>query len=60
MTVREAIKMLLEFPMEAELAVALPGEDEMRHIENMGAIPEGPFGIARPNLCYIEIGEAVQ
>lgn len=56
MTVQEAMKMLLKMPMDATLAVALDA-DKMVHIENIGVIPEGVFGIYKPKLVYIELSE---
>lgn len=56
MTVQEAMQMLLQMPMDATLAVATDS-DTMKRIENIGAIPEGPFGIYKPRLVYIELGE---
>ena len=56
MTVQEAMAMLLQMPMDATLAVATD-RDTMKHIENIGAIPEGPFGIYKPKLVYIEVSD---
>ena len=56
MTVRELVQYLMQLPMEATIVVALD-QDKMVHIENTGVISEGPFGIAKPNLCYIELSE---
>lgn len=56
MTVQEVIKQLIELPMDAELVVATT-RDEMRNI--IGVILEGPFGIFKPHLAYIEMGEVI-
>jgi hypothetical protein len=56
MTVRELITQLIQFPLDATIAVAL-NQDKMVHIDNSGAIPEGPLGIYQPRLCYIELSE---
>ena len=58
MTVQEAIKLLIDAPMEAELTVAVD-KDTMLRIDNIGIIPEGPFGIYKPRMVYIETGEEV-
>ena len=54
MTVRELVTQLMQLPMDATIAVALD-QDKMVHIENSGQIPEGPLGIYKPKLCYIEL-----
>lgn len=56
MKVHELAKQLLDLPWDAEIGVALPGED-IHPIGLVGCIPEGPLGIYKPNLCYIEFLE---
>ena len=56
MTVQELMKQLLECPMDSDIEIAMPGQDDMREVMAVGMIPEGPFGIYKPKLVYLEIG----
>ena len=56
MTVQELMRQLIELPMEAQVTAAID-KDTMRHIDLLGVIPEGPLGIYKPGLVYLELGE---
>ena len=58
MQVHDLVAHLIKLPWNAKVTVALPNDkDSLYPVEMVGIIPEGPFGIYKPNIVYLEISE---